>query len=199
MFEQPILIYSNYCPHSKKFLEILAQHTNINDAFAKLNIDPRPKIFYDIQNTLKYTITEVPTIILPNAEYILSGEQAFKWLSFQIEQSQKPTELDAFNPNEMGSFSDPYSSVDSKNMTDAKSQCFKFVGQPDEKIHTPPEDSSISAEDMSKKQRERETFDNTQISQQQRKFENNLTMQVTSKEKDLDARYQQLLAERGNF
>lgn len=186
MFKQPILIYSDYCPHSKHFIDNLSKISNIDSAFVKLNIDPKPQVFYEIQNALQYKITEVPTIILPNAEYILSGEEAFKWLQYQLE----PKELDAFNPNEMGSFSDPYASVDSKSMTDAKSQSFKFVGQPDEKIYTPQEDSSIGPEEMNKKQRERETFDNTAP-----KFNQN----IKSKEKDLDARYQQLLAERGNF
>lgn len=173
MFEQPILIFSDYCAHSKSFKTLLAKHPQLYNSFAQLNIDSRPPVFYQIQNTLQHKITEVPTIILKDAEYVLSGSEAFKWLNFQIEESNKKEELDPFNPNEMGSFSDPYCSIGSKGLHDnAKTQSFKFIGQHDERIYTPTEDSE-------------EHFQNTTM--------------LNNKQQEFDQRYQQLLQDRDNI
>jgi hypothetical protein len=87
----------------------------------------RPKAFYQVQEVLDIKITKVPTLITPNAQYVLSDVDAFKWLEYQVKQlTDTSGELQPFNPNEMGSFSDNYSSFGSTDLCDAKEQTFKF-------------------------------------------------------------------------
>lgn len=222
MFERPILFYSEYCVHSNNFINVLMKHQDIFDAFIRVNIDVdkktkmRPDIFYTVQNTLNYKITEVPTIVIMGGEYILSGVEAFKWLESQI-KSDEPEELSGFNPIEMGSFSDSYSSYGSKGLNDdVKEQSFKFIGKPDIKINTPEETGgNISSEDYNLKQRERENFGVPKqngshdmfnsvhappINLDRSLFTNNRNNQnMSQKQKDLDNRYQQMLADRQNL
>lgn len=222
MFERPILFYSEYCVHSNNFINVLMKHQDIFDAFIRVNIDVdkktkmRPDIFYTVQNTLNYKITEVPTIVIMGGEYILSGVEAFKWLESQI-KSDEPEELSGFNPIEMGSFSDSYSSYGSKGLNDdVKEQSFKFIGKPDIKINTPEETGgNISSEEYNLKQRERENFGVPKqngshdmfnsvhappINLDRSLFTNNRNNQnMSQKQKDLDNRYQQMLADRQNL
>lgn len=168
MFERPILIYSDYCIHSTNFINGLMKNPEIFDIFIRVNIDidpntrQRPEAFYQIQNVLQHKITEVPTIIIDNGNGILSGVEAFQWLEYQLNR-ETAEELTPFNPVEMGSFSDSYSTYGSDNPNDAREQTFKFINKPDQKINTPQEDSnSVSQDAYSKKQQERENFDNIQ-------------------------------------
>jgi hypothetical protein len=168
MFERPILIYSDYCIHSTNFINGLMKNPEIFDIFIRVNIDidpntrQRPEAFYQIQNVLQHKIAEVPTIIIDNGNGILSGVEAFQWLEYQLNR-ETAEELTPFNPVEMGSFSDSYSTYGSDNPNDAREQTFKFINKPDQKINTPQEDSnSVSQDAYSKKQQERENFDNIQ-------------------------------------
>jgi hypothetical protein len=109
------------------------KYPDLYDSFIRMNIDTdpstkkRPKAFYQIQDVLDIKITKVPTLITPNAEYVLSDVDAFKWLEYQVKLlSDTSGELQPFNPNEMGSFSDNYSSFGSTDLCDAKEQSFKF-------------------------------------------------------------------------
>ena len=243
IFERPILFYSEYCIHSTNFITILMKTPELFETFIRINIDvdlntkQRPKIFYDIQNNLQIKISEVPTIITPGPEYILTGAEAFNWLENEIQQYKSASIL-GFNSIEMGSFSDSYSNYGSSDLHDAKEQCFKFIGKPDDKIETPQEDSSVSKDDYTKKYQERENFQNTfnqNMSQNQNpsnmnrntknqnmmlnnmnstnnrntnnRNTNNQNMfnnfskhsNVSEKQKDLDNRLQQMIAERENF
>jgi len=133
MFDKPILIYSDYCTYSKNFIKTLMEHSELFDSFIRMNIDvepntkKRPQSFYQVQQALDIKITKVPTIITPNAQYILSDVDAFKWLEHQIRLlTAESDELKPFNPNEMGSFSDNYSNFGSSDICDAKEQNFKF-------------------------------------------------------------------------
>lgn len=132
MSEKPILIYSEYCPFSKKFLQVLIKYPDLFNSFIRMNIDinpqtkKRPLQFYQIQQSLKIKITRVPTLITPNGEQILSDTNAFKWLEKQIQLLTQNTELIPFNPNEMSSFSDNYSMFGSTDLCDAKEQNFRF-------------------------------------------------------------------------
>jgi hypothetical protein len=140
------------------------KHPSICEHFAKLNIDvdpttkQRPSSFFDIQRMLNHRITEVPTIIVQNGEYVLTGEEAFQWLDFEINKKNKDN-LEAFNPNEMGSFSDMYAQYGSTKLHDAKQQSFKFINKPDERIDTPQEVASVSPDEYKRKQKEREQFE----------------------------------------
>jgi hypothetical protein len=223
MFERPILFYSDYCVHSTNFVNALMKHQDIFDAFIRVNIDidqktkTRPDIFYTVQNTLKYKIVEVPTIVIMGGEYILSGVEAFKWLESQI-KSDEPEELTGFNPIEMGSFSDSYSSYGSKGLNDdVREQTFKFIGKPDAKINTPEETGeNISSEEYNLKQRERENFGNTNPGQNKFHLDNSIKAppmnldrslftnnrnnpNISQKQKEFDNRYQQMLVDRQNM
>lgn len=213
MFERPILFYSEYCIHSTNFINVLIKHQELCDAFVKVNIDvdlkskKRPEIFYNVQNALNYKIVEVPTIILSGGEYVLTGVEAFKWLEAQIIE-ENVEELTGFNPVEMGSFSDSYSSYGNIGLNDdVREQCFKFIGKPDIKINTPEETGgNISSEEYNLKQRERENFNvsksndpikSPQINLDRTLFTNRENFGNTSqKQKELDTRYQQMLADR---
>lgn len=167
MFEKNILIFSDYCAHSQNFLNALFKHPHIQSEFVPLNIDVdpkthrRPQEFYDIQKQLDFEISEVPTIIVDKGEYVLSGQEAFKWLEYKINMTNTERELEGFNGNEMGSFSDSYATFGSTELHDAKEQSFKFIGKPDQPIDTPQEDGSVSQDDYNRKQKEREQFGNT--------------------------------------
>ena len=144
MYDRPILFYSEYCIHSKNFLNALMKHQELFDLFIRINIDvdittkQRPNVFYNIQRELGIKIKEIPTIITPGPENILTGADAFDWLDFQTKSLSKES-VEGFNCIEMGSFSDSYSTYGSSDLNDAKQQTFKFIGKNDDKIETPPE------------------------------------------------------------
>jgi hypothetical protein len=109
------------------------KYPELYESFIRMNIDvdpstkKRPKAFFQIQDVLEIKITKVPTLITPNAQYVLSDVDAFKWLEYQVKLlTDTSGELQPFNPNEMGSFSDNYSSFGSTDLCDAKEQSFKF-------------------------------------------------------------------------
>lgn len=217
MFERPILFYSNYCIHSTNFLNSLIKHLEIYESFIRINIDVdqetkrRPQPFYEIQKELNIKISEIPTIIVDNGQYVLTGKEAFKWLKHQIDTIEADRELTPFNPVEMGSFSDTYSNYGSNDMNNAKQQSFKFLNNPDEKINTPEENSDkISKNDYAKRQSERENFiniipQNQKVSTPQQMQQNQFNKSYSSnkrggkmseKQKDFDQRYQQMMMER---
>jgi hypothetical protein len=224
MFERHILFYSDYCNHSKNFINNLLKHPEIFEDFIRINIDidpntkQRPVAFYKIQQQLNYKITEIPTIIVENGEYILTGVEAFKWFDHQTTQKvEVQEELSGFNPIEMGSFSDSYSTFGSNDLYDAKEQTFKFINKPDFKISTPQEDSTVSQQDYSTKQQERERFDAENIKAQQNKNQNIISRDQpildrsrnsnnqgkyqqnnNNKQQEIDSKLQQLLLEREN-
>ncbi|NDC94945.1 hypothetical protein EB118_11870 [bacterium] len=201
IFKRPILVYSDYCTFSQNFASVLVKHPDIMNQFEKINIDvdlstkQRPKLFYDIQKVLDYEITEVPTIIVNEGQYVLTGEEAFKWLEYQIKQKEAKKELQAFNPNEMGSFSDSYSSYAGEKEV-AAAQCFKFLGDPDCHIETPPETSENANTN---------THQNNTISRQVHHTTNRIDFtkgtftESGSKQKDIDKKLQQLLSERDSL
>ena len=154
------------------------------------------------------TLKEVPTIIVENGEYMLSGLEAFKWLDYQMQQLENhQEELQGYNTLEMGSFSDQYSKFGSSELHDATDQTFKFINRKDDSIVTPEEDKkSVKNDALEKKQLERETFGNIpkenninkKISFSKKTFESSSPSfdDSSDKQKDLDVRYKQLLNER---
>ena len=224
MFERPILIYSDYCIHSTNFINELMKNQDLFENFIRLNIDvdpntrSRPAVFYEIQEKLNHKITEIPTIIVENAEYILTGVNAFEWLEYYMNKKEQEKELVAFNPIEMGSFSDSYSSYGSTDLNAAKEQTFKFLDKVDEKINTPQElASNVSKDEYSNKQKERENFDNTynkkpNVNIQNQQFQGQqqqhqppqfdpkyLHGSMTEKQKDFDSKLQQMVLDRERF
>jgi hypothetical protein len=214
-FEQPILLYSNYCEHSNNFILALRKNTELHSNFQIVNIDvdtktnKRPAIVYDIQNTLQLSLKEVPTIIVENGEYMLSGAEAFKWLDYTLQKLEKQ-ELQPYCNLEMGSFSDMYSQYGSSEMYDATDQTYAFINRNYENINTPKDDNtSVKEDDFERKQMERESFNNVPREnniQKKINFSMN-TFEPTSlkpvnesktntKQKELDLRYNKLISER---
>lgn len=203
MFEEPVLLYSNHCAYSEKFINIITQN-KMN--FIKLNIDAnangiRNPDFYNIQEALRVKITEVPTIIVKNEgeNYVLSGEEAFKWLEYQLktqntQSKQIPQELTGFNSNEMGSFSDQYSNFGSNGLfSDAKDQSFVFLDKQYDKMTTNPEDTST----INQVPKEREQFTQPQTQQAPTQGFYGTTQNYKEKPKDeTSKRYEELMAQR---
>ncbi|NBU33734.1 thioredoxin [bacterium] len=152
-FEKPVLVYSDFCTYCQNFAALLVQHPEILQQFVKINIDidlstgDRPQMFYDLQKALDFKISEVPTIVVDSGQYVLTGEEAFKWLEYQIKKGQEEKSLQAFNPNEMGSFSDNYANLKNDNCA---SQSFKFLSDPEAPIHTPQEAPPATVTQFSK-------------------------------------------------
>jgi hypothetical protein len=207
MFESPILIYSHYCDYSKRFIGLLKEYPEVGEYFVKINIDvdpqtrQRPQAFYQIQKELDFKITEVPTIIVEDGQYVLSGEEAFKWIEYKIE-AIAPKDLGGFNPNEMGAFSDGYSPYGEKDMNNASEQTFCFVNKIYEGIETPPEDAipKMSQEDLTQKQKMRDTI---KIAPQARMGYSDTYIRSRpdapkgkAKGKEIDNRLEQLMMER---
>lgn len=195
MFEDPIFIYSEYCNYSLQFNQALDKYPDLFQSFIKVSVDvdaktqQRSAVFYDIQYALGQPIKEVPTIIIKGGEYVLSGQEAFKWLEHTINANSEK-ELEGFNQNEMGSFSDSYASVGAQGLHDATEQTFKFIRKPDEKIKTPPETGVEKRDDYEKNKRRRPEADFSKGAFF--KGEQN----TSPKQKDIDARLQELIAER---
>jgi hypothetical protein len=207
MTGQHILLYSSYCQHCANFYDILSQNPELNDSFEKLSIDydihtkRRPQEFYDIQQQLNFKIEEVPTIIVNSGEYVLAGEEAFKWLEYTISQANQPKEVEAlaFNPNEMCGFSDCYARYGSTEMTDASQQSFKFINAPNEKIDTPQEEVDKSESQpvptlkRAPPQRQMKFGGQSQPQTQSRQAS------ITNKQKEIEARLQELMSQREEF
>jgi hypothetical protein len=186
------------------------KHPAIFETFIRMNIDvnpstkKRPQSFYQVQQALDIKITKVPTVITPNAEYVLSDVDAFKWLEHQIRLlTTEADELKPFNPNEMGSFSDNYSNFGSTDLCDAKEQSFKFFDKgmlsddnflQTNKAWDPKNTNGFldgseepSKIDYSSKQNERQFFDESR-QKPNSNFENNFVQQ-TNDNVDISAKY----------
>lgn len=222
-FSKNVLLYSNYCGYSQKFYKELENDKNLFSTFEFISVDVNPStkkrnpLFFEIQKALGMKIQEVPTIIVENGQYMLSGKEAFKWLEYTFQQQegqgqqgqsqQIPAELQGYNCLEMGSFSDQYSKFGSNQMNDATDQIFKFITKEDEPIYTPQEESDLTSDALERKQQERESFVNIPrkpvqsvnkiipMSSSPSSFGSN----TSSKQKDLDKRYQDLLSERDSM
>lgn len=210
MFKRPILIFSNYCAHSKNFIKQLLEVPELFETFIRVNIDvdkstkSRPDLFYIIQDALNYKISEVPTIIVQEGEFVLSGEEAFKWLQFQstdMPTLQEDIQMIPFNPNEMGGFSDGYAQYGNNNLYDASEQAFKFLDKTDETIQTPQESDSISPDDYKQFHFKRNNVNAIPTShpKQVETFQNthSTTKRMnTGKQNDMDKKLETLMAER---
>ncbi len=216
-FEQPILLFSNYCEHSNNFMLALRKNMELFSQFKLINIDvdpktrKRPVILYDILNTLQLSLKEVPTIIVENGEYMLSGAEAFKWLDYTLQKFEK-NELQPYCNLEMGGFSDMYSQYGSSELHNATDQTFAFINRDYEKISTPKEEkASVKDDEFDRKQMERQSFANVphdtniqkkinfSLNTNKPSYEKESIPTDNSKEKELDLKYKQLMSERDSF
>ena len=140
---------------------MLMKYPDIYNTFIRMNIDvnpqtkQRPANFYKIQEQLNKKIVRVPTIIVTdkNSEVLLlSDKDAFRWLDFQVNLKKQETKgITGFNINEMGSFSDGYSSFDKNNtqstdINNATEQNFKFYKNVNGKRVLPGEHFELSGQ-----------------------------------------------------
>ena len=86
MSNQHILFYSNNCPHSQEFIQLL-NNSQYHNKFQKYCIE--------LMNKIPNGIYEVPTIIVPGFNTPLSGDNVFNW--FQQNTQAPPPSLNT-NP-----------------------------------------------------------------------------------------------------
>lgn len=208
MFTNPIVIYSKYCKYSNEFVDVLmntplAQHFQFVDIDLNPQTKTRSEIFFTIKHILakefSYNLNTVPTIIVENGEFVLSGKEAFEWLKYKLntiqnasasvsklnddvpikkEKDNSINEPSGFIHHEMGSFSDSYSTFGLNTQdtcTDAKSQCFQFL-----------DDSFMSSGQDPKAVH----FKDEPKSLQKTKFK------ASAKENELNSRYEELIMKR---
>lgn len=230
MFERPILIYSNYCKYSQLFIQYLIKYPELYESFIRLNIDhdekskQRPKVFYDIQESLQFKITEVPTIIVQNGEYVLSGKEAFSWLEYYLnelnKQLQEPSNIESnnqemlepFNPLEMGSFSDGYAGINDELPS---LQSFQFVNAPIQSINTPQDNGEKYEKQDFQNNNDQNEYSNFMqkrnsvnsnpkyqssqgrpVAQMSNNSYDKNNSRMNRKQNEVDKKYEQLLAER---
>lgn len=107
MSKNHILFYGSTCPHSINFL-LMLKNTNKYNNFVCICADP------ESGNKIPSIIKEVPSIIVPEIEGILTGEKAFMWLkSFVNNKELNSNEPSPFIPSEMSSsLSDSFSYIE---------------------------------------------------------------------------------------
>lgn len=181
MFENPILFYSSLCSHCKQLMLALEQYPELESIITKVNIDVNPhtkkrhELFYKIPKIINKPITEVPTLIVNN--YFLVGTDVTSWFKTVIskqsstaeqsaQSSPKQEDLQPFNPNEMLSFSDGYSTFGKDD--DIKKQSYHFISDIQNNISTIPEDEFV--DNREKDIRSREDFGNMTRKQSQQGF-----------------------------
>ena len=84
-----VIFYSNYCPHSKKFIDILKRSGESSKVAKFICVDKNSKGQRPVE-IKKYNILEVPTVI--SSARILPGIQAFEWLAEKIKTNNSSTE-----------------------------------------------------------------------------------------------------------
>ena len=102
-----ILFYSKYCPHCKKFADILFKLPHINERFVKISVDAK-------NVRLPGFVETVPTIVVfdQGVKQILTDTKAFAWVNQFLEEN---TQVDLV-PYDLGvmssSLSDGFSFID---------------------------------------------------------------------------------------
>jgi hypothetical protein len=123
MTENPILLYSTDCKYSNSFLDSLHENKTLYNSFIKVNINKnkrtnkRSQIYTNLVKEFPEYIKSVPCIVLNNKTVILSGNEAFAWLNYTLDNleelpqqqgrqeqrsqnqqlPQQPKELESFN------------------------------------------------------------------------------------------------------
>ena len=80
-----VLFYSKNCKNSLEFLKKLKEENMLNFFDEFFCVDQR--------KTLPPFLHSVPTIIVPEADKPLVGEDAFAWLTFKLDLKYKKSEL----------------------------------------------------------------------------------------------------------
>jgi hypothetical protein len=148
---QYILYYSNYCINCKEFMNILCKNPLYNK-FKKINVS-------DGSANIPPFVKNVPTILVPNYNHPLVGEDVFKWLEESSEKRMNNLDqtIIPFHPDEMDcGLGDNYSYLDIKDNEQPMEHNFVYIKKGDQKIETPPEesfdDTKLKSQDTSNRQ-----------------------------------------------
>lgn len=118
-----ILFYSNSCPHSKEFINLL-NNTSFSDKFIRVCVDQR-------NLNIPKSITSVPTIMVPEMPRPLAGDEVFMWIRPHLNK-----ERGVANIHSSSDSSDPTSNESSEGgpapflpyeMSSARSDTFSFI------------------------------------------------------------------------
>lgn len=133
-----IVYYSNYCLNCKEFINILCK-TPVYNKFTKVNVS-------EINVNIPPFVKSVPTIIVPNINRPLVGEEVFKWLDESSEKRINNIEqaINPYHPDEMDNMGDNYSYLDFNDTEQPMEHNFVYIKKGDQKIETPPEDDYVS-------------------------------------------------------
>ena len=139
-----IVYYSNYCLNSKEFINILCK-TPVYNKFIKVNVS-------DANVNIPPFVKSVPTIIVPNVNRPLVGEEVFKWLDETSEKRINNVEeaINPYHPDEMdNNMGDNYSYLDFNDTEQPMEHNFVYIKKGEQKIETPPEDDYVSTKPKS--------------------------------------------------
>ena len=138
-----ILFFSKHCDHSKDFYGKL-MNTEFDNKFVKICVDNKN---YKIPSF----INKVPTIIVPDSNTPLTGQNVFEWLDMVIKRKESNSlqnnqqnngEVNPFS-GEMCGLSDQYSLLDNANNSQFE-RVFSFINNNNEHINTPVAEGSSS-------------------------------------------------------
>lgn len=93
-----VIFYSKNCANCLEFLKKLREENMLKDFDEFFCIDGR--------TALPQFLHHIPTIIVPNSEKPLVGDDAFAWLNFQISEKFKSQELGTLNSISSNNFCD---------------------------------------------------------------------------------------------
>lgn len=186
MTDNPILLYSTDCKYSNDFLDLLSENDTLYNSFIKININKnkrtnkRSPIYLNLKEEFPEYIKSVPCIVLNNKTVILSGNEAFSWLNYTLDNLEKP---DTLHPNpqkqqnsqkqqkpqgELESFNNHVSNdLSSLNGVSKTASCDKFISLNDFTNAKPIDIDIITTSsgegdfnmEMERKKREREEMD----------------------------------------
>lgn len=130
MSNNHILFFSNYCNHSKEFIERLYK-SGLYDKFTRICVD-------DNKYKIPPQIQSVPAVIVPDYDYPLEGEDAFNWIEQLSQNNSQTSGIEAYDCMNMSGFSDSFCSLTNDTPLD---HAFSFIGRGEFSIQTPEEDN----------------------------------------------------------
>lgn len=91
LFLRDIIVYSCACKYSTEFINAIPDiifETALVLCIDKNTDGKRLRLFQTVQDLLGHQITEVPTVIVKGGEFVLTGQEAFRWLEHTLRISE---------------------------------------------------------------------------------------------------------------
>jgi len=114
-----ILFYSNSCPHSKEFINLL-NNTSLADTFIRVCVDQK-------NLNIPKSITSVPSIMVPEMPRPLSGDEVFMWISPHLNKERGVSTQNNTQPPEKEATTDGPTAFLPYEMSSARSDTFSFI------------------------------------------------------------------------